>query len=150
VKTIETTIEISASPKEIWEVLIDFPSHQEWNPFFARIEGQAVEGQQLRVVARNGDSDGMKFAPVVLELVPNRKLRWKGKLWLNGIFDGEHIFELTDRGDGTTRLDHRENFSGILIPLMGKVLAETRDGFVAFNEALASEVSARREANCRP
>lgn len=149
-KTITTSIEIDASPHEIWDVLVDFPSHARWNPFFARVEGKPVMGTTLTIKARKEDgSEGMGFAPTVLEVDPGRILRWKGKLIVGGIFDGEHIFELTQLAEGRTRLDHSENFSGILIPLMGKVLAQTEDGFNAFNTALAEEVAARRSLNCR-
>lgn len=149
-KTITTTIEIDATPQKVWSVLTDFASHARWNPFFARVEGQPTVGSTLTIKARKDDgSEGMGFAPTVLEADPGRILRWKGKLFVKGIFDGEHIFELTELADGRTRLDHSENFSGILIPLMGKVLADTEDGFNKFNIALADEVAARRGANCQ-
>lgn len=148
-KTICTTVEIDAAPHEVWSVLVDFPSHARWNPFFARIEGEPVVGSTLTIKARKDDgTEGMGFAPTVIEAKPARLLRWKGKLVIKGIFDGEHIFELIELGGGRTRLEHSENFSGILIPLMGKVLADTEAGFNNFNAALANEVAARREADC--
>lgn len=148
-KTLSTTIEIDATAQEVWATLIDFPSHERWNPFFAGIEGSAAVGEQIKIVARKSDGgEGMGFTPTILEVEPGHMLRWKGKLLVNGIFDGEHMFELIDLGDGRTRLNHSENFSGVLIPFMGKVLKETEAGFRAFNEALAVEVVARRGANC--
>ena len=107
-------------------------------------------GESLKVIARKDDgTPGMSFTPTVLEVDPGRLLRWKGKLLVAGIFDGEHIFELLDLGNGRTRLVHSENFGGVLIPLMGKVLTETEAGFVDFNEALVSEVATRRQADCQ-
>lgn len=148
-KTLSTTIDIDASTEEVWATLIDFPSHERWNPFFARIEGSATVGEKISIVARKSDGgEGMGFTPTILEVEAGRVLRWKGKLLVKGIFDGEHVFELVDIGDGRTRLNHGENFGGILIPFMGKVLKETEEGFRAFNEALAVEVVARRGANC--
>jgi len=43
-KAINTTLDIDATPVEIWDVLIDFPAHEKWNPFFARIVGEATVG----------------------------------------------------------------------------------------------------------
>src|SRR5262249_4977516 len=60
---------------------------------------------------------GMTFKPEVLVATPNKELRWLGKLGLHGIFDGEHFFVLTTNGDGTTRLNHGERFSGALVAL---------------------------------
>lgn len=142
-KTITTTHEIDATPEQVWDVLVDFESHERWNPFFARIAGTAEVGQTITITARKGDGDGMSFRPKVLEVVPNELLRWKGKLLVPGLFDGEHIYRLEAIEDDRTRLHHGENFGGILIPMMGKLLRETEEGFLAFNEALATEVHAR-------
>ena len=146
-KTITTTHEIDATPEQVWDVLIDFPSHERWNPFFSRIEGNAVVGEPITITARKGDGDGMSFTPTILEVEPGRILRWKGKLFITGIFDGEHIFRLEALDGGRTMLHHSENFSGILIPLMGKVLAQTEQGFAAFNVGLANEVAARNASS---
>ena len=144
-KTISTTLDIDATPEEIWDVLTDFPAHEKWNPFFARIVGEATVGTTIKITARkDAGGDGMSFSPTVLEADPGRMLRWKGKFLVNRLFDGEHSFELTDLGDGRTRLDHGEKFSGILIRLMGKVLTQTEVGFTNLNTALADEVAARR------
>lgn len=147
VRTLATTIEIDATPAEVWATLIDFPSHERWNPFFASIEGDAVVGESLTLTARKPDGGrGMVFTPTVLQVDEREMLRWKGRLFVPGLFDAEHKYRLVDLGGGRTRLDHSEDFGGILIPLMGGVLADTESGFHAFNKALAEEVAARRGA----
>jgi uncharacterized protein YndB with AHSA1/START domain len=35
---ITTTMEINAPPRSVWTVLVDFPSHQHWNPFVRRVD----------------------------------------------------------------------------------------------------------------
>ncbi len=148
-KTIITAIDIAASPAEVWDVLVDFDSHQRWNPFFARIEGEAVEGTTLKITARKDDgSEGIGFSPRVLTVDPGSELRWKGSLLVRGVFDGEHYFRLEELADGTTRLHHGEQFTGLLIPFVGRLLADTEQGFEAFNQALAEETHARRSTNC--
>lgn len=144
-KTIRTTITIEAAPEEVWDHLVDFPAHADWNPFFASIEGQPIVGTSLRVTARKadapeGDDLGMVFKPVVLVADRGRELRWRGKLAFGGLFDGTHFFVLTENADGTTTLEHGEEFRGILIPFVGKVLRETEEGFVAFNDAIKRRV----------
>ena len=107
-KAINTTLDIDATPVEIWDVLIDFPAHEKWNPFFARIVGEATVGTTIKITARkDAGGDGMSFSPTVLEADPGRMLRWKGKFLVNGLFDGEHSFELTDLGDGRAVADVR-------------------------------------------
>jgi len=59
-----------------------------------------------------------------------------------GHFDGEHSFVI-EAASGGCRLHHEESFGGILVPLFGKMLADTERGFVALNEALKQRVEAR-------
>jgi hypothetical protein len=61
-----------------------------------------------------------------------------------GLFDGRHSFDLAPVGRSETRLTQAEEFSGILVPLMGTMLERTRAGFEAMNDAL--RVRAERSA----
>ncbi len=146
-KSIHTTIEIEAPPEEVWDVLVDFPEHARWNPLFASMTGEPVVGETLENAMRKEDgSAGLVFRPVVLDADPGRLLRWKGRLVLPGLFDGTHEFRIEPTESGC-RLIHAEQFSGILVPLMGKVLRDTEAGFVAFNDALVEEVRRRSARN---
>ena len=46
-------------------------------------------------------SGGMRFRPSLLVVSPLRELRWKGKLLVPGLFDGEHSFTLESGPDGS-------------------------------------------------
>ena len=147
-RTIHTTIDIDASPEQVWDVLVDFPSHAAWNPFFAAVDGSAEVGATLRVAARKDDgTEGMVFRPVVLDAEPGQRLRWKGKLLVRGLFDGTHDFRLEALDGGRTRLHHGEEFRGVLVPLFGRVLRDTEVGFREFNDALARRAEGRM-ADC--
>jgi hypothetical protein len=89
-RELRTAIEIEATPARIWEILTDFDSYSEWNPFVRNISGQAVRGTQLEVRIEPPGGRGMSFKPTVLEAEPERELRWLGRLLVPGIFDGEH------------------------------------------------------------
>jgi hypothetical protein len=62
-------------------------------------------------------------------------LRWLGRVGLPGLFDGEHGFRL-EAVAGGCRLHHGERFSGLLVPLFGRMLDATEQGFGALNQAL--------------
>jgi hypothetical protein len=81
----------------------------------------------------------MTFSPTVLAARPGKELRWRGRLLLPGIFDGEHCFELEERG-GTCVFRQLERFSGLLVPLLGGALDATERGFAAMNIALKRRV----------
>ncbi|MGY5137094.1 hypothetical protein ACWGJW_32690 [Streptomyces nigrescens] len=77
----------------------------------------------------------MTFRPRVLIADPGVELRWLGRFLLPGVFDGEHRFVLSQKG-GVTRVTQSEQFSGLLIPLLGKTIDATTDNFRLLNEAL--------------
>ena len=134
--TITTTIDIAADPDTVWAVLTDFASYPEWNPFMSRVEGTPEVGSKLVIRLSPAGGRGMTFRPTVLAATPGRELRWLGKLGVGGLFAGEHFFVLDSDADGGTRMTHGEEFSGILVSLMGGATRSTDDGFSAFNEAL--------------
>ena len=138
-KIVETSIEIAAPADRIWSVLTDFADYAQWNPFMRSVVGRPKPGERLAVTVAPPGGKPMSFRPVVLDAMPARRLRWRGRLLLPGLFDGEHRFDLTDVPLGT-RLDHGEHFSGLLAAVvMGEAaLDRTRRGFVAMNEALKS------------
>ena len=136
---IETEILINAQPEKVWAVLTDFEKYSTWNPFIKSIEGEKAVGNKLKVLIQPPNGGGMTFKPVVLAYDVNKEFRWRGKLGISGIFDGEHYFRLIDMGESTTKFIHGEKFSGILVPLMGGTLSKTREGFQLMNEALKRE-----------
>jgi len=149
VKRIETRIEASnATPEELWDVLMDFPSYPAWNPMVVAMEGEAEVGGQLQTTIAMKSGRRMKFNPTVVQYEPGRSLGWLGKLWLRGLFDGLHRFEIERAGSGAVFV-HSEEFRGLLPPLLGRLLRDTHDNFAAMNEALVSEVSQRRTERAR-
>jgi hypothetical protein len=140
-KELKTEIEINGSTEKVWEVLTDFSSFPEWNPFIKRIEGELKIGAQLKVLIEPPGGKAMTFKPIVKILKPKSEFWWLGSLLIPGIFDGEHIFQLEQINDNKTKFIHRENFSGLLVPLFWKSLnRNTRQGFEEMNKALKEKV----------
>lgn len=134
---VRTEIQIQATPAKVWDILTDFARYAEWNPFVRAIDGTPTKGSRLRVRIKPPGSRAMIFRPVLEEVAPPRELRWLGHLWIPGLFDGRHIFELYENSDGTTLFVHREEFKGWLVPLFRNMLQEqTPHGFRAMNEAI--------------
>jgi uncharacterized protein YndB with AHSA1/START domain len=74
VRELRTSIEIDATPDRVWEILTDFDSYPDWNPF-------------------------------------------------------EHILRIEPMRDDRVRFEQAERFSGVLVPVFGKTLEQTRRGF---------------------
>jgi hypothetical protein len=139
-----TEILIDCSTDQVWKALTDFEKHPEWNPFIKLIEGKPVPNEKLKVhIQSPGSSNAMKFNPRVIAAVEGKELRWKGKLFVPGLFDGEHYFLLKPEANNKTLLIHGEYFSGILVPLFKSMLKSTKEGFELMNLALKRRVEAK-------
>ncbi len=136
-REIVTAIDVAAAPDIVWKILTDFGSYPEWNPFIPEVVGAAVEGTRLAVRIEPPGGKAMTFRPTILRVAQPGELRWLGRLLLPGLFDGEHIFQIEETADGGVRLHHREQFSGLLVPLFWNAMSgPTQKGFEAMNTAL--------------
>lgn len=137
--SIITEIIIDAPKAQVWNVLMDFAAFPKWNPFIKTISGEQQEGAQLKVEIQAPDQQPMTFTPQILQCEQEKEFRWLGKLWMKGLFDGEHYFRLEAISAQQTRFIHGENFSGLLSGIILKMIGDsTLKGFQAMNEALKS------------
>jgi hypothetical protein len=136
-KQLRTQVDVDATPERVWQVLTDFAAYPQWNPFIVRAEGDARRGERLTLRMQPVGGRAITFRPTVLEAAPGRRLRWLGRLLVNGIFDGEHSFTIEPLGEGRVRLVQQEDFRGLLVPLMARSLdRRTLPAFELLNQAL--------------
>ena len=142
-RELRTEILIDAEPDRVWDILTDKDAMGEWNPFIKEMSGELRKGERLRVLLKQPNRKAMAIKPKVLEASPGKELRWIGHMGVPGLFDGEHIFELHPAGPNGTRFVQREQFGGLLIPMLWKMLeTDTREGFEAMNMALKERAEA--------
>jgi len=140
-KELKTSIEINASPEEIWRILLEFENYPEWNPFIKGIEGTPEIGAKLKVKIHPPGQSEKTFKPILLNVEQNRELCWIGHLFFPGIFDAEHAFIIESVSESKIIFHHQEKFSGILVPVFWKSLYQhTRAGFIEMNQALKKKV----------
>lgn len=136
-KEIKTIIHIHAPVHIVWDALMNFQDYPHWNPFIREIKGHADAGEQISVTMLPPDTEKpMTFSPRVLKHETQKEFRWKGKLFINGLFDGEHYFLLKKLPNGSTAVEHGENFSGVMVPFLKNILKKTELGFQQMNIAL--------------
>jgi hypothetical protein len=143
-KHVTSVIDIPASQERVWAVLVDTASYPQWNPFITRFAGELVVGQRLAIRIAPPEGRVMEFKPTVTQIEPGHRLEWLGTLGVRGIFDGRHSFTLQALGEHSTRLTQSEEFGGLLTPFAGAMLARTRVGFEAMNQALAQRATEAR------
>jgi demethylmenaquinone methyltransferase / 2-methoxy-6-polyprenyl-1,4-benzoquinol methylase len=138
VKTLAATIDISAPPDRVWEVITDFPSYPQWNPFMFSVEGTAEAGAHLRIGMQRPGGVVLRFGARVVVADPPRELAWSGEglrgHW-PGLLRGDRRVVIEPLAGGRSRLEMRTTFSGVLSPLMGW-LERYREAFGEMEEAL--------------
>ncbi|MBU6422369.1 MAG: SRPBCC domain-containing protein [Gammaproteobacteria bacterium] len=143
-RELKASVDIHASPEDVWQVLMDFPGYLEWSKFLLSIEGPAVPGSYLRVRLGNADDQFKVYKPMVLQVTRLRSLRWLANFWVPGLLDWEHGFQLEYLFDGGTRLRQTAIFGGFLAPWVWRRLEPTAsEGIAAFNYALKRRVESR-------
>lgn len=133
-KEISTQIAINATPEKIWNTLINTDLYSNWNPFIKTVEGTLKKNKQIKVTIQPSGGSKMSFKPVIICFNKHQKLAWQGKLFIKGIFDGIHSFELVPHNNGSTTFIHSEVFSGVLVRWIN--LDATKIGFESMNIAL--------------
>jgi hypothetical protein len=140
---LRTEIEIDATPARVWAVLSDFQRYPEWNPFVTAISGALVPGSDLRVALSGPGGRSLVIRPRLSSVVSGSEFAWRGKLLSGRVFVGEHRFQIVPVSDRRVRFVHSEQFAGVLVPALRKLLnTQTRAGFEAMNRALKARAEA--------
>lgn len=136
-KTIETDIKVDSNPDKIWAILTNFKEYELWNPFMIKVVGNAILGSKIEVNIKTINGKKRTYFPIITKCEINRELRWKGKSFLPGIFDGERIFVIEKSSDNRVSFLHKEVFKGLGVKLVGNKLdQDLRESFVKMNKAL--------------
>ena len=144
-RTIKTTIDISASPEVVWRVLTNFPAYPKWNPYIREVHGEPAPRARLWVRVRFSKTRSRRFSARVVKAIPAMELHWRRKTLLGGLFDGEHAFIIIPNGVIGVKFVQREHFTGLLVPLiMPFVAKKTEAAFERMNKALKKIAEEKR------
>ena len=123
---------INASPDAVWACLTDGAALQEGGLGIRRLDGTIAPGASISVTS--DANPGRAFALRVAEFAPPRRMVWDGGMPL-GLFKGVRIFTLTPAGPAT-EFHMREEFSGLLAPLITKSIPDLQPSFEQFADGL--------------
>ncbi len=132
-KSFHASTLIRSTPETIWSILTDASRWSEWNTTVSKIAGKIALGEKITVYAKV--NPGRAFPLKVSEFVPGKKMVWAGGMPL-GLFKGERTYTLTPRSDGQVEFDMREEFSGLMAPLITKSIPDLQPSFEEFALAL--------------
>jgi hypothetical protein len=144
-----TAVDVDAPPERVWATLLDFDAYPDWNPLL-RVRGRPNVGARLDVEYTTGGRT-VRFRPTVTVCDRRRELCWQRHRYVRGLFDGEHRFRVDPVGDGRSRFAQAESFSGVLAPLLFRLVRDsTRSDFEAMNAALKRRAEAEHTADDAP
>ena len=123
---IRTTIH--ASPDRVWSLLTDAAAFPRWNSTVTSIEGQIAEGQTLTLKVPTAPE--RTFKPKVSRVEPGRSMIWSDGM--APMFKGVRTFTLTPNADGSTEFSMKEEFSGLMLPMIKGSLPDFAPVFEAY------------------
>ena len=136
--SIETSIEIAASPESVWGALVDFDRYDDWNPMIKNIQAEPLVGSPVAFEVVLSAAKRMKFKAKMAQVDEPIELNWKGGSVL--LVSGKHYFRIEKIGDNSVRFHHGEDFKGLLLPLLAKTLKKNNSLYDAMNQALKTRV----------
>jgi hypothetical protein len=135
--SISTTIQ--ASPDRVWALLTDAAGFPGWNSTVTSIEGQIAEGQALKLKVPS--APGRVFKPKVSNVEPGRSMIWSDGM--APMFKGVRTFTLTPNGDRSTTFSMKEEFSGLMLPMIRGSLPDFAPVFETYAEDLKRAAEGR-------
>lgn len=123
---------INQKPEIIWDVLTRGAAYPEWDPYCDKIEGEIELGGRLKVFSKL--SPERAFSVTVTQFIPYARITWSSGMPF-GLFKGERKFTLNPK-NGQVEFTLSEEFSGLLLGLIGKTIPDMNDAFDAFTDGL--------------
>jgi len=136
-KSYEASSTIQASPDAVWSILTDGAKYGDWDSGVERVKGQIALGQTISVFAKI--SPGRAFPVKVMDFIPGQIMVWAGGMPF-GLFKGVRTFSLELKEQGVTRFTMREEFSGLLLPLIWGTMPDLGPSFEQFANGLKRRV----------
>jgi hypothetical protein len=137
-KSFAASIVIRARPEAVWALLTDAAGYPQWNSTVERINGRIAPGETVTVYAKA--TPGRAFPLRVTTFEPAQRMVWNGGMPL-GLFTGRRSFTLTPAPAGEITFAMREEFSGLLAPLITRSIPDLQPMF----ETFAADLKRRAE-----
>ncbi|MEP7347020.1 MAG: SRPBCC domain-containing protein [Gemmatimonadaceae bacterium] len=132
-KSFATRTTIRATPESVWRILTDAPSYPTWNSTVTRVDGQIALGEKVTVHVKV--APGRAFPVKVVTFEAPRRMVWSGGMPF-GLFKGERTYELRPNDAGSVEFAMREEYSGLLSPLITKSIPDLQPAFDEFAACL--------------
>jgi hypothetical protein len=128
-KSFATSVTIRARPEAVWALLTNAAGYPQWNSTVEKITGRIAAGEKVTVHSKA--TPGRAFPLKVTAFVPPQRMVWTGGMPL-GLFTGTRSYTLTPTSEGEVAFAMREEFSGLLAPLIARSIPDLQPAFDTF------------------
>ena len=120
---IRTETIINTGPARVWQKLLKFEDYPVWNPLITKVKGQPFLGATLTISLAGPLDTSFDLDVKITQADENKELHWVGSFpIMNFLMTGDHYFILEDLGNGSTKLIHGEQFSGLMAPFLASLI----------------------------
>ncbi len=133
----EASSTIAGTPETVWKVLVDGPGWLGWDSGVVNIDGRIAAGETITI--RPAAAPGRAFPVRVSVSEPGRRLVFDGGMPL-GLFRGVRTYTLTPVENRHTEFRMREEYTGVLVPLMWRSMPDLGPSFRQFADGLKRHV----------
>lgn len=132
-KSFSTSCLIDAPRARVWSVLTDLSAWSSWNTTVRKVEGTVALGKKVTIYSTV--EPGRAFPVKVARLDPPSAMLWSGGMPF-GLFVGRRTFTLVEDLPETTTFSMKEEFSGVLAPLITRSIPDLQPLFDEFSACL--------------
>jgi hypothetical protein len=139
-KAFSVRVFIRATPERIWALLTDAAKFTRWNNTVEKVDGKIALGE--RVTVHPKINPGRAFPVTVAGFEPPRSMVWTGGMPL-GLFKGQRTFTLTPGLNGDVEFSMREEYTGLMAPLICRSIPDLQPAFDEFASDLKRAAEAK-------
>lgn len=136
----EAELAINRTAEHIWPLLTDVRLLAEGGFGIRKLEGTIALAGRLKLWSEV--NPGRAFSLKVTGFGPPRLMVWEGGMPF-GLFSGVRRFTLDEAPGGATLFRMREDYSGLLLKLIGKSIPDLNPSFEKFAQALKRAAEGR-------
>lgn len=143
---IQSEILIDASKETVWEILTDFESYENWNPFIIKITGKAEPDATIQFVARMNGID-LPIVARILSFEKNKRLSWGGpdNRLIKQMIGAEHYYIIEEINAKCCRFINGEKMSGLIPGVLWPVIKNLKPAYEAMNQSLKLQAEQRKK-----
>lgn len=118
-RTIRSRVSINAKPEDVFRVLVDFNTYDQWNPWLRGVKGQAREGEQVVVRPNIISLLGLRLHYRLTKIQAPDFLRWEEEAWFHPLFYTVREYQIFTKASGGAIYSVGLRFQGPLANIVG-------------------------------